>query len=109
MTEEEISKLAREYADKELSNTIVKPYKESEKEYKAYRKELLELFTDSYSRFLQHILRDHCIVKKSEVKEVYNNMTPPKESWADKKPIMIVRLVLEQLFGIDLFKERSEE
>ena len=100
MNEQEISKLAREYAE---------DYMRTNAPEVSLSDNLTNEIEKQVKPVLQWLLRDHCIVKKSEVKEVYQKNILSTPSMQQNAYQIGIIDTLEHFFGTDLFKERSEE
>lgn len=99
MNEQEISKLAREYA--EYVNSDMDFVDDAEHDF------VIGKWTKDVAEVISWLLRDHCIVKKSEVeKEIDVNEFFEFGSEHSEKATGALT-TLQNLFP-DLFKERSE-
>lgn len=88
MNEEELSKLAREYAEACGNGSVV-----------------IESRYDIMTEVLQFILRDHCIVKKSDVKREH---VEALKRCKNQDHYDGACEVISNLFGTDLFKVTDE-
>lgn len=98
MNKEEIERLAREYAEWIEANT----FNMTGQEYFIHKWD--------FTHFLKFLLRDHCIVPKSEVINQHSfYMLRMKEVSSARQTNRAKAIALENCFGSDLFKERSEK
>lgn len=100
MNEQDISKLAREYANLRAFDGGFFPREDE--------------IAEDYEVCLRLLLRDHCIVKKEKIREEYKDYKASYDRnkgdddyfegyWEGRVD------TCEDLFGTDLFKERSAE
>lgn len=98
MTDKEIEKLAREYAEANPPQGI---------KDEVLRKNCIQLNTEAYKRVINLILRTHCIVSKEKAIEEY-------EGWRqflgtkDETAAQAAMWQLKELFGEELFNDDGD-
>lgn len=106
MTDEEIKKIAREYAEDYYAET---PFGNME----AYQSAVSSL-SEIVSSFLQCFSKDYCIVEKSKIAEMYAGFKLSVfRSYSEPATILVKACtvdvakvnLLEYLFGKDMFEE----
>ena len=107
MTDDQITALAREYAEEVYRNV----HKEMEVLPSCLSNEAINMFAEDMESKLKWLLRRYCLVEKSKVKEVYKNTKSYKselESFSRQSDCCSVKLrLLESLFP-EIAKEVEE-
>ena len=93
MTDEEIRKLARSAA---------------EEMYKGYKEKNIALMEEEFKMLISFILKEHCIVEKEKVKQLYDKIDSSSNDGDTEYAAFVALRDMTEIFGKEMFEENKK-